>query len=230
MQTPGLTPRRSSILMFFSVSRRDRRSNLALSASIGVHSLLLVWILLPPKAIFIKPSSTKAGVNGTGLTYIYFPARSGEASQEQSASTRRMVLPREAKAPKRRERLSPLPEPEEVAKTEPGSAAPPAGSVYGSSAIGSPIGQEVRPALRVTGSEPRVNPDEFAGLEGSVIIEITIDERGNVVEKNLLQSLNPELDRKVLAALEDWHFLPATRDGVAIPSKEDVYYHFPVRR
>ena len=216
--------------MFSSLAGKDRRANRALTGSMMFHSVLLIWILLPPRAIFISPSSTKAGVNGTGLTYIYFPAKSGAASQEESASTRRLVLPREAKAPKRRVTLSPLPEPEEAAKTESASAASPAGSVYGSSMIGSPIGQEVRPALRVTGSEPRVNADEFSGLEGSVVIEITIDERGNIVAKNLLQSLSPNVDRKVLAALEDWHFLPATRDGVAIPSKEDVYYHFPVRR
>jgi hypothetical protein len=42
----------------------------------------------------------------------------------------------------------------------------------------------------------------------------------------VVQSLRPAIDAKVLAALESWHFLPATRDGVAIPSKQDVYYHF----
>jgi protein TonB len=215
--------------MFSLLAGTDRRSNRILIGSLLFHCALLVWILLPPRAIFISPSSTKAGVNGTGLTYIYFPTKVG-AARDASEATRRLVLPREAKTPKRRVKLSPLPEPEDAGKTESASAAPPAGSVYGSSLIGSPIGQEVRPALRVAGSEPRVAPDEFAGLEGSVIIEITIDERGNVIEKNLLQSLSPDVDRKVLAALEDWRFLPATRDGVAIPSKEDVYYHFPVRR
>jgi TonB family protein len=214
--------------MFSTLAGNDRRSNRTLTLSVVAHCVLLIAILLPPRAIFISPSSVKAGVNGAGLTYIYFPAKAG-ADQDASAATRRLVLPTEAKAKKKRVKLSPLPEPEE-AKAEVASAAPPAGSAYGSSTIGSPIGQEVRPALRVKGSEPRVSSEEFAGHEGSVVIEITIDERGNIVQKNLLQSLNAEVDRKVLAALEDWHFLPATRDGVAIPSKEDVYYHFPVPR
>jgi len=193
----------------------------------AAHCVLLIMIVLPRRAIFVSPSSAKAGVNGKGLSYIYFPAKSG-SSQEEASASHRLVLPTEAKAKKHRVKISPLPE--DAAKTEAASAAPPAGSIYGSSTIGSPIGQEVRPALRVKGSEPRVAPDEFAGIEGSVVIEITIDERGNIVQKNLLQSLRPDLDSKVLAALEDWHFLPATRDGVAIPSKEDVYYHFPVPR
>ena len=42
-------------------------------------------------------------------------------------------------------------------------------------------------------------------------------------------SLGPALDGKVLAALENWHFHPATRDGVPIPSKQDVVYHFKPR-
>jgi TonB family protein len=215
--------------MFSSLAGNDRNSNRTLTLSVVAHCVLLIGIVLPRRAIFISPSSVRAGVNGTSLTYIYFPVKSG-SDQEGSAATRKLILPIEAKAKKRRVKLSPLPEPEEAAKTEMASSAPQAGSAYGSSTIGSPIGQEVRPALRVHGSEPRVSADEFAGIEGSVVIEITIDERGNIVEKNLLRSLNAEVDRKVLAALEDWHFLPATRDGVAIPSKEDVYYHFPVPR
>jgi hypothetical protein len=31
----------------------------------------------------------------------------------------------------------------------------------------------------------------------------------------------------VLEALENWRFRPATRNGIAIPSKQDVFYHFP---
>ena len=216
--------------MFSSLASTDRGTNRTLTGSLVLHCVLLIGILLPPRAIFISPSSTKAGVNGSGLTYIYFPAKAGAEAKQEAAATKRLVLPRSAKREKRRAKLSPLPEPEEASKNETASAAPPAGSVYGSSTIGAPVGQEVRPALRVAGSEPRVNADEFAGLEGNVIIEITIDERGNIVEKNLLQSFSPNVDRKVLAALEDWRFLPATRDGVAIPSKEDVYYHFPVPR
>jgi len=61
------------------------------------------------------------------------------------------------------------------------------------------------------------------------VIEITIDESGNIVNRVVVQSLGPAIDGKVLAALENWHFRPATRDGVPIPSKQDVVYHFKPR-
>ena len=82
----------------------------------------------------------------------------------------------------------------------------------------------------MTTFEPLVSPDDLrGGSEGNVVIEITIDEAGNIVNKTVVQSLGPAIDAKVLAALENWHFHPATRDGVPIPSKQDVVYHFKPR-
>ncbi len=65
--------------------------------------------------------------------------------------------------------------------------------------------------------------------EGKEVIEITIDERGEIVRKTVLQSLGPEIDEKCLAALENWHFQPATHNGVPIPSKQDAIFPFKAR-
>jgi len=56
---------------------------------------------------------------------------------------------------------------------------------------------------------------------------LTIDAQGNVVEEKLLQGLGNGIDDKVLAAVRDWRFRPATRNGVAIPFKYDARFHFP---
>jgi protein TonB len=60
-----------------------------------------------------------------------------------------------------------------------------------------------------------------------VIVEVTIDAQGAVVEEKLLQGLGPGVDERVISALRDWRFRPATRNGVAISSKHDVHFHFP---
>jgi protein TonB len=110
------------------------------------------------------------------------------------------------------------------------SPAPSAGSPYGSLAEGADAGHEIRPALPSVTFEPLVSPDDLrGGVEGNVVIEITIDEAGNIVSKTVVQSLGSAIDGKVLAALENWHFRPATRDGVPIPSRQDVVYHFKPR-
>ena len=94
---------------------------------------------------------------------------------------------------------------------------------------GPAFGHEVRPALPVISFDPVIGTADLPnGIEGSVIVEITIDDAGNVVEKAVIQSLTPAIDSKVLAAVAQWHFRPATSDGVAIASKQDVYYHFPL--
>jgi TonB family protein len=98
---------------------------------------------------------------------------------------------------------------------------------YGSMTTGNTSGDDVRPALPVTARDPVVGMADFGGhAEGSVVVEITIDAQGNIVDKMVLQSMGPAIDGKVLAALDEWHFLPAKRNGIAIPSKQDVYYHF----
>ncbi len=218
--------------MFSQLLDRNHRGETALGVSVAMHCVLLVWLIHPPRPIFIAPSSTRAGVNGVGSTYIYFPAKAGTAADQAVSAKDRLTFIKAEKARARKKdlQLTKLPEPDASNKSVVAGSAPPAGSEYGSSLTGPTSGEEVRPALRVAGSEPRVDTNDFSGMEGNVVIEITIDERGNIVQKTLLSSLNPAVDQKVLAALEDWRFLPATRDGVAIPSKEDVYYHFPVRR
>ena len=203
-------------------------------ASAVLHLMLLAWLMHKPAPRFVSPSSIAAGAGGNSLVYLFHLAPEGAA--QASASPRQRVEWRaEAKRAKRRELRAKKP-PESRVQTEAQKAAdtavpaPPAGSRFGSLPGSVYTGHEVRPALRVSGSEPAIAQDELHGAEGNVVIEITIDEHGSIISKAVIQSLAPSVDNKVLAALEDWHFLPATEDGVAIPSKEDVYYHFPVRR
>lgn len=100
---------------------------------------------------------------------------------------------------------------------------------YGTLNQGPLFGDELRPALPVATSDPVAYPWELPDLEGNVVVEITIDERGEIVSKTVLQSLGPRLDGRVLHALENWRFHPATRNGAPIASKQDAIFHFRAR-
>jgi TonB family protein len=104
-----------------------------------------------------------------------------------------------------------------------------AGLPYGGLPGGPIYGDEIRPALPIATSDPVVYPWQRPLSEGKEVIEITIDERGEITRRTVLQSLGPEIDDKCLAALENWHFQPATRNGVPIPSKQDAIFPFKAR-
>ncbi len=102
------------------------------------------------------------------------------------------------------------------------------GSPYGR-LPGSPItGDEVVPALPEVFPDPPVSRSDMpAGVQGDVIVEVTIDAEGNVVQTKLLQGIGYGIEQKVLSVLPRWHFRPASKDGVTIASQHIVYFHYP---
>jgi protein TonB len=213
--------------------------------SLGVHGLLLGWLLHAPAPQLLTPVSVAMGENGRVLSRLYFPSRSPDESTNSSSDSareiyRRQRLGHEKLTWKPASRLAksasqpPLSRSvaEDQAKSQTlsnlGHGAP-AGLPYGTLSHGETFGDEIRPALPVTTADPVAYPWELPDSEGNVVVEITIDERGEITRKMVLQSMGPKLDEKVLAALENWRFHPATRNGVAIASKQDAIFHFRPR-
>ena len=64
-----------------------------------------------------------------------------------------------------------------------------AGTPSGSLAQGPGSGIEAKPALPLVFPDPAIYPWQLKGLQGDVIVEVTIDEQGNVTETRVLQSL-----------------------------------------
>jgi TonB family protein len=202
-----------------------KRQAALLAISLGLHFLFLGWVLHSPPPIFVAPSLVTKGDSGSSLTRIYFGGQTGVTQahpaphifrHQPESRPSHQLPPLSAKMLKGNATASAL---------APDGAA--AGSPYGSLSYGPLAGFEVRPALPIVSFDPVVQPDLLNGMSGDVIIEITIDSVGNIVDMKVLQSFNPLVDQRVVAAVEKWHFLPATRDGVPIPSKQDVHYHFP---
>jgi len=232
-------PDQGEIIFGEPVDGKPPQPRRALPGSLAIHAVLLIALFRGRSPIFVAPSSVLGGANGTSVTHLYWTTgwdaaeskTSGGASRSRFASTAHLAWQRapEAKSARRYERQG-IGVAEKQAPESAAHPAPSAGSPYGSLSEGVDAGHEIRPALPSVTSEPLVSVDDLrGGAEGNVVIEITIDEAGNIVSKTVVQSLGPVIDAKVLAALENWHFRPATRDGVPIPSKQDVVYHFKPR-
>jgi protein TonB len=64
-----------------------------------------------------------------------------------------------------------------------------------------------------------------ARKEGLVIIDATIDERGNVIDTRILRSI-PLLDEAALVAVRQWKFSPTLLNGVPVPIVMTVTVNF----
>jgi TonB family protein len=218
----------------------------ALAASLALHALLLGWLLHSPEPQLINPNSIALGRNGRVLTQIYWPTqllddsttsssdRATEVYRHQRLGHDKLILKETPKAATLSAPTVVLPpsgaeDNAQTATLSRGGHGAAAGLPYGTVPGGPIYGDEIRPALPVTTSDPVALPWELPESEGRVVVEITIDERGEIVRKTVLESMGPKLDQKVLAALESWHFQPAMQNGVAIASKQDAIFHFHAR-
>jgi outer membrane biosynthesis protein TonB len=225
----------------YTTARRQRR---LLTASLVLHGILLAWLLHEPEPQLLQPSSVAFGQNGNSVTRLYWPSKNPDESTHSSSDRateryRHQRLGQKltfnkpaqlAKIPAPQTPLSPT-ETTDNSKTQTLSAqghGTQAGQSYGA-LNGSIYGDEIRPALPVATSDPVVYPWQLPDSAGNEVIEITIDERGEIINKTVLASLGPSIDQKCLAALENWHFHPATKNGSPISSKQDAIFPFRAR-
>lgn len=213
--------------MFDSSQRPSRaRWNLSVIASVSIHGLVLWVLCLRPAPIFVKSSLIANGQRGSS-TVLYFTPPSNQdtlVAERSRHAPARLYLPVKEKTRfnakiTNQKNVEPQ-NPEPVSSVS-------AGSPNSSYLYGSTTGADVRPAIEITLLDPPISRSEIPpGVEGDVIVEITIDEQGYVTATKLLKGLGNGIDEKILATARNWHYRPATRDGVPIPSKQDAHWHF----
>ena len=58
------------------------------------------------------------------------------------------------------------------------------------------------------------------------VISLKVNQEGSTQNVKILQSVNPTVDARVLAAVRDYHFAPATLDGEAVPMDVNLVIQF----
>jgi TonB family protein len=186
---------------------RNRKRNQSLLASFLIHGAI-VFLLVHRAPIFVRTSEVAWGQHGKSQELVYFP----------NAEERPVLKKEQIRLNKRTPTQLPTPTPAELTR---------AGTPSGSLTQGPGIGIEAKPAIPLIFPDPAVYPWQLRGVQGDVIVEITIDEQGTVTATKILQSLQQDIDEKVLATLRNWRFKPASMDGITISSRQDVHFHFP---
>jgi TonB family protein len=91
------------------------------------------------------------------------------------------------------------------------------------------IGSEIRAPRKVEDTRAQYPEEARAvGLEGTVIMELWVDDTGRVVRARMLRGI-PMLEESAIAAVMQWRFAPVVVDGRAVPIRMTVTHNFSVR-
>jgi protein TonB len=207
--------------------RRHRAVVLSVAAHLAV---LAVIVFHHPKVINITPAWLAYGDAAHTYKLVYFP----DANEDRPPDVTKLRFPQ----PSSKQRPLPKPKPPKaapepqpapvVADAEAGDHDSHAGSPLGTMIDGPITGHEVHVAYPTVYPDPPVDRAELPkDLVGDVVIEVTIDSAGNVVETKIVQAIGHGIDEKIEATLRRWHYQPATLDGSPVASRHDVHFHFP---
>jgi TonB family protein len=218
--------------MFEEMPRPGRKPwKRSMVASFAVHIAIVLALLHDSPPLFLTPSDVALGIPGSSgsVSIIYLAPVGPEEARplpDKPQLTLRASLPKKPKPPKIKPETRP--EPEQATVDNGAQQTARGGSPFGR-VPGAPItGDEVVPALPEVFPDPPISRADLpAGVQGDVIVEVTIDPQGNVVETKLLQGIGYGIEQKVLDVLQRWHFRPAMRYGVTIASQHIVHFHYP---
>jgi TonB family protein len=212
--------------------RSGFRRHRAVGVSVAAHLAVLAALLFHnPKVIDLSPAWLAHGDGAHTYKLVYLPARANNYDKPPDAA-KLLFPPRVSKPSPQSQPSKPAPEPQQliaIADAEMGDHNSRAGSPLGTmTTIDGPVtGHEVHVAYPVVYPDPPVARAELPrDLQGDVVIEVTIDSQGNVVETKIVQAIGHGIDEKIEATLRRWHYQPATLDGTPVASRH-VHFHFP---
>jgi TonB family protein len=101
------------------------------------------------------------------------------------------------------------------------------GFVQGTHLLSSPQGSPTHPWPIYKPEPPYSSQARRDKLQGTVGLEIDINAQGNVTDvREVGKRLGEGLDEKAIETVKTWRFLPATLDGVPVPTHVVVEIHF----
>jgi TonB family protein len=194
--------------------------------SVAAHLALLAAIAFHYSApIDLTSESLAHGDSAHTYRLIYLPTTGAT-----SVDAAKLMFPRTPARPRQQSRAgAPAPHQQEITvEADAGDRDSKAGSPLGTMIDGPITGHEVHVAYPVVYPNPPVERAELPrDLTGDVVIEVTIDSQGNVVETKIVQAIGHGIDEKIVATLRRWRYQPATLDGTPVASRHDVHFHFP---
>jgi TonB family protein len=208
---------------------RRRGQPWGMTLSFALHLAALAILMHRPAPVFVNPQSVQLGDGPKSYHVVYVPQGAEASDQPDTIEHNPLALHASVRKPRVKPtsvkpKEAPTPNPQgEVADRNAH-----AGTVYGSIWALMQEGHDVKPAIPIVYPSPDFSSIDWpSGLQADVVVEVTIERDGSVVDMKLIQSVGRGVDEKVIAAVRNWRFRPAILDGTPIASKHDVHFHLP---
>ena len=89
------------------------------------------------------------------------------------------------------------------------------------------IGGGVSPPSILYKVEPEYSEEaRKAKFQGTVLLFVVVDEKGNPRDIKILRPLGLGLDQKAVEAVEKWKFSPGKKDGKPVPVQAQIEVNF----
>jgi len=203
----------------------------SVGASVVVHLLAIAgflgYALQHPARVF----SPRGNPSGTRIDLVYLPGRPPASTLHPAAKLRATRVAR--LTPSLAPALPSLPSPP-LPHVTLSPAAPPgvnSSSLADASdqAKGSNSWGPGDIQIALTTYSPSPAPDLSAlprGVQGDVVVDVTISPDGKVDDLTVLKTLGYGLESSVVNTVRTWTFRPATKDGVPVASEQELIFHF----
>jgi|ERR1035441_7982970 protein TonB len=163
----------------------------------------------------IAPFRLRGTAKGVSLMTYYSP---GSLRPTPSSTSHVKKLERTSPVASRHALSAPEPEKLQKTKTESGVG----------SSIESGLGEgDITIALATYFPHP--TPDLSGlphGTEGDVVLDAVIDEHGKIAHLTLLKGLGAPIDQAVIATVQQWCYTPAKKEGIPVPSEQELHFHY----
>jgi protein TonB len=83
--------------------------------------------------------------------------------------------------------------------------------------------------IALTTYSPSPKPDMSRvphGMQGEVVLNVTIDPTGSVADLQILHALGYGVEGNVADTVRTWKFRPAMKDGVPVASVQELHFHY----
>lgn len=208
------------------------------SLSVAVHAVcagaVFLSLRLHPVHVFSLPGTAL----GTRVDLAYLPGRAPVpvVHPKVNAKPRAVSAPQITPAPSLVAQapaptaihLPPLPH-LTVTETAPSPNASAPASAVPDASSGSDSWGSGSIQIALTTFSPSPAPDLSAlphGIQGDVVVDVTIDPSGKVADLAVLHTLGYGIESSVIGTLKTWTFRPATKDGTPIASVQELHFHF----